>query len=365
MGVEFDRILEPLSGRYERVTELNVKPPQGRIAGAARPAGYRFDRRVNDAVVAVNRLLDAGEEVSATASAFHVRARASTRAGLERLARDLGVSFDGVPSLPAARPIRRARVGLWDQHGGSMTSGWTRWILEQFAFQYAVVYPPDLDAGGLRARYDVLVFPDGAIGSGPGGPGGAGASAPTDLPEEYRGRLGRVTVERTVPQLRQFVEQGGTVVAIGESAAALGTHLGLPLDDHLVEGSTPLPRAKYFVPGSLLRARVDTTQDAAAGMRDQADVFFDNSPVFRLRPGAAGVRRIAWFDTATPLRSGWAWGQRYLEGGIVAAEVGLGSGRVFLYGPEILHRAQPHATFKLLFNAILTAATPDRKLEPR
>jgi hypothetical protein len=150
------------------------------------------------------------------------------------------------------------------------------------------------------------------------------------------------------------VQDGGTVIAIGDSAANLASDLQLPVGNHLVENGASLPRAKFFVPGSVLSARVDTTHPLAWGMRPRADVFFDNSPVFRLAEGAAtaGVRAIAWFDSPAPLRSGWAWGQKYLEGGVIAIEARIGKGRVVLYGPEILQRAQPHGTFKLLFNAI-------------
>ena len=61
---------------------------------------------------------------------------------------------------------------------------------------------------------------------------------------------------------------------------------------------------------------------------------------------------MAWFDTKEPLRSGWAWGQHYLEGGAAAVEATVGKGKVFLFGPEITFRAQPHGTFKFLFNSI-------------
>jgi hypothetical protein len=157
-----------------------------------------------------------------------------------------------------------------------------------------------------------------------------------------------------MPQLRQFVEAGGTIVAIGSSAANLAAYLNLPIENHLVENGEPLPRSKYFVPGSILTARVDNRQFAAAGMPERVDFFFDNSPVFRLRPGAerAGVHVIARFDTPTPLHSGWAWGQKYLEGGVIALDAQIGKGHILLYGPEILNRAQPHGTFKLLFNAL-------------
>jgi hypothetical protein len=94
-------------------------------------------------------------------------------------------------------------------------------------------------------------------------------------------------------------------------------------------------------------------------MPERVDVFFDDSPVFRLGARAAeqGVKAIAWFDSETPLRSGWAWGQSYLEDGIAAVEVPVGKGRVYLFGPQILQRAQPHGTFRFLFNAITDAGS--------
>jgi hypothetical protein len=89
-------------------------------------------------------------------------------------------------------------------------------------------------------------------------------------------------------------------------------------------------------------------------MPGHSDVFFNNNPVFRLEPTAvtSGVRPVIWFDSATPLRSGWAWGQNYLQGGTTAVEASLGRGKLFLFGPEITFRGQPHGTFKLLFNSI-------------
>ena len=177
-----------------------------------------------------------------------------------------------------------------------------------------------------------------------------------DVPAEYHEQLGRMTAEKTIPQLRAFVEAGGTIVAIGSSAANLAAHFKLPVQDHLVEDGKPLPRSKYFIPGSVLTAKVDTKHPAAAGMSERTDFFFDNSPVFRIT--GPGVRAIASFDTDTPLHSGWAWGQKYLNKGVIAAEATVGRGRVLLYGPEILQRAQPHGTFKLLFNVLFPAAVP-------
>ena len=365
MGVQFDRFLEPVTASLETITEWNVKPPPGRVDIGGY---YVLPRTTNDAFRAVNRLIAAGEDVRASPPGFVISARRETHGRLKALATDLGVSFSALGgvavTVPPGAPVRMPRIGLWDQYGGSMPSGWTRWILEQFEYPFTRVFAPELDAGNLNAKYDVLIFVDGAIPGtsteqgGRGGRGGRGggqpALTPADVPAEYRAHLGRVSAEATIPRLRQFADNGGTIVAIGSSAENLARHLKLPLTDHLVEDGKPLPRSKYFVPGSVLTAAVDTRHPIAAGLRARTDFFFDNSPVLRLAPGAeqAGVKIIARFDTPTPLRSGWAWGQKYLEGGIVALEAPVGKGRVLLFGPEILHRAQPHGTFKLLFNSL-------------
>jgi hypothetical protein len=154
--------------------------------------------------------------------------------------------------------------------------------------------------------------------------------------------------------VKQFVESGGTAIAIGGSAPALASYLGVPVTDYLTADGQSLARTEYYVPGSVLRVEVDASQPLAAGVPSPLDVFFDNSPVFGLLPEAVahGVKRVAWFGSATPLRSGWAWGQEHLEGGTAVVEASVGEGKVVLFGPEILERGQPHGTFKFLFNAI-------------
>ncbi len=59
-----------------------------------------------------------------------------------------------------------------------------------------------------------------------------------------------------------------------------------------------------------------------------------------------------WFDSEKPLRSGWAWGQAYLKNTVAVLEASVGKGKLVLYGPDVLFRAQPHGVFKLLFNGI-------------
>ena len=378
MGIRFDRLLDGLEGPFERLPDIVSPPPGVFETGAAGVAGWLLDRRPNDAIVAVNRLLKAGAEVGEVRAGFEANGRSypagtisipskpGVAAILEKLAKDRGLNFEAVAAPPPGE-IRRfepKRIGLWDVYGGSMPSGWMRWLLEQYEFPHEVVFASALDAGNLGAKFDVLVFVGGSIPAFPpregGGQGfrGAPPPKPEDIPEEFRARLGRVTVEKTLPRIREFVEQGGTVLAVG-GATSLAYHFGLPVSNHLVEKTPegedqPLRSEKFYAPGSILECRVDTSHPLAFGMAESADVFFDNSPVFALLPdaGLRGVRPVAWFEDKNPLRSGWLWGERYLRRGVGVLEATLGRGKLLLFGPEITYRAQPHGTFKFLFNGI-------------
>jgi hypothetical protein len=376
MGVHFDRILDGFDGPFQPITGL-ATPPAGTVSGVASAAGYLVSHEVNDAFVAVNRAIKAKAPVyvlraplSANgkrypAGTFYIGATSATTPMLQELAKTIGLSADGTTARPGADAtlLHPMRIALWDQYGGSMPSGHTRFLLEQFEFPYEIVYPGTLDAGNLASRYDVLILPSGAVPANDraSGRGFFDNNDSSAVPAEYRDRLGRVTIAKTVPELRNFLQAGGTIVAVGTSAN-LGLHLGLPITNALLERTSsgaerPLPAEKFYVPGSVLRVQVDTTQLVSFGLPRDVDVFYNNNPAFRLGSDAAakGVKPLAWFANGTPLRSGWAWGQSYLDGAVEAVEAQVGKGTLYLFAPEITFRAQPHGTFKWLFNGIYGA----------
>ncbi len=380
MGISFDRILEGFEGPLERINGFARVPP-GSVDAPDGAVGFLFSHAINDSFRALNRLLAAGDDVfwltapiqaggkTMPVGTMYVPAREGTVSRLRQIADGIGLNFHAVRQVPDGEmlKLRSPRIGLWDRYGGSMPSGWIRWLLEQFEFPFELVYAPDLDQGKLAARFDVLIFPDGAIPPVPSGDrqsdqGGMRGRQeridPLTIPPEYRGRLGNVTAEKTIVEVRKYAEAGGSIVAIG-SSTNIGYHFGLPVTNALLEGrqdgtESPLPREKFYIPGSLIRARVDCYNPVAYGVSDPVDVFFQNSPVFRLRPDAVlkGVRPVAWFDGRRTLRSGWAVGEGYLDQGIAIVAANVGRGKVYLLGPEVAFRAQPHGTFKFLFNAI-------------
>ncbi|WP_374576144.1 M14 metallopeptidase family protein [Phenylobacterium sp.] len=362
MGVEFDRVLDGFEAPTERVADV-MAPPPGKIIGRG-SAGYIVSHRANNAFLVQNRLLKAGatvewltEAVAAGGQRFApgalwIQEGPGVRPALEAALKDAGVDAYAVAAKPAspAMPMKPIRIGLVDLYGGVMQSGWNRWLFENYEFPFELVFPQELDAGNLKAKYDVLVFSDDTVLE-PASPERPRRSqpAPEAIPAEWRDKLGQVTDDKTVPRLTEFLQAGGSIVAIG-SATQLAGGLGLPVTDALVtaEGKH-LPRAQFYVPGSVLRNRVDNTQPLAFGLPAEVNVYYYNSPAFR---ASGQAKPISWFDSAQSLRSGWAWGQQHLQGAASVVEASVGPGKVFLMGPEVTQLGQSQGTYKFLFNGL-------------
>jgi hypothetical protein len=166
-----------------------------------------------------------------------------------------------------------------------------------------------------------------------------------------------MSIEKTLPAIKQFLKEGGVVLASG-SATWLAYQLDLPIANALVDSAgNQLDRTQYYIPGSILSVAYNRQSELTRDVVSP-NVMFDNSPAFTLLSGAkaAGVTRVAWYDSATPLVSGWAWGQRYLHNAAAIVSAPVGKGTLVLYGPEMNFRGQSHGTFKLLFNGIYLAA---------
>ncbi len=377
MGVQFDGIKEGFDGPFQKIPYGQLQPmPVAAVAGAARPAGYLISHQNNNSFILVNRLLKNHADVYWLKSAqqadgkdigtgaIWVPASASVLPILQQGAKELGVPVLGLATAPAgdALKLKPTRIGLYDQFGGNMPSGWLRFELEQFEFPFEVVYPQTLDAGDLIKKFDVLIFTDGAFrGAGAGGRGGGGgrggAANNLPIPDEYKARQGRISAETTIPQIKKFLDAGGSIVTVG-SSTSMAQLLGVPVTNALVDKNAegrevPLAREKFYIPGSLMRVTIDNTDPLAYGMPKTADVDFDSSPVFHIAPSdSVKTTNVAWYAGKETLDSGWALGQAYLDGGTAVAEANVGQGKVIVIGPEVTFRGQPHGTFKLLFNGL-------------
>ncbi len=263
MGVRFARILDGFEGPFAPVGDLEA-PPAAAIAGASNPAGYLVSHEMNDALHRLQptpgcrrgRLLAEGgarrrrAQVRRRARSW-VPASAAAREILERGAIELGVPALAVSRAPkgAALKLRPVRIGLYDQYGGLMPTGWDRWLFEQYEFPYERVYPKDLDAGNLKSRFDVLVFPDGAFTDSErrydGGEPARRRGHPGGVPRLARAHRRRTSRSR---RSRRSWRRAASVVAVG-SSTGMGHLLGVPVRNYLT------------------RVGADGAREAAAGGR--------------------------------------------------------------------------------------------------
>jgi hypothetical protein len=362
MGIQFDRILESFDGPFETIPYGQVQTPKGKLQESSNAAGYSFSTKDNASFTLLNDLLKAGISVSKNKDQFYVSKNEAVLPLIKKATTDYGLVITSEEkSIKESVAVAAKRIALWDTYGGSMPAGWLRWILEQYHFPFSLIYAKEIDSVDLKARYDMIVFVGGAIPSlRPEGSNGFEEREPKseEIPAEFQSMLGKITAAKSIPALKEFLEAGGDIVTIGTSAN-LAYHLKLPVRNALVEmvngKEKNLPGEKFYIPGSVMQIDLDNKQKSNWGMGNKADVYFSASPVFKLLPDAISkgdITPLAWYASDKTLRSGWAFGQSYLQDGVAAFVAKVGNGHLYVYGPEISFRGQTHGSYKMLFNTL-------------
>jgi hypothetical protein len=225
-----------------------------------------------------------------------------------------------------------------------MDEGWTRWVLEQYDFTHTTLHNADVRAGRLREKYDAIILPDQQPRAMVEG------STAQNVRPEYRGGIG----DEGVAALREFVAQGGTLITLGAASDLAIERLGVPLRN-LKAGLT---RDQHFAPGTILNIEVDATHPLGYGMDASTTGFYNNSPFFALLEGFASQKLsvVARYPNAGVVASGWLKGEELMAGRAAVVNVDMSPGRVVLFGLRPQHRAQTHATFPMLFNALYLSA---------
>jgi len=358
MGVKVDRITEPFELPAKEMTIIPA--PAGSVQGTGL-SGYLLSHAPNASVLAVNRLLAAGARVAWTRSAMAAAGQewpagtfvieGATAARVEPLARDLGLQFHALDTLVSgARDVVRApRIGLYKGSTANMPEGWTRWLFEKYEFSFKTLGDGEIRKGDFTGL-DVIVMADQSEESILNG------HASGTMPPEYVGGVG---AEGSVA-LKRFVERGGWLVAIDQASDFAISQLGLPIRNVVKN----VPPQDFYVPGSLVRVRVDNQKALGYGMPEDAISNFTSSQSFSVIPAASeGDKKIArdvevfaTYPRQDFLASGWALGgERYLAGRAAGVRVPLGLGQVVLIAFQPNFRGQPHNTFKLLFNPLFAS----------
>ncbi|MEZ4424473.1 MAG: M14 family metallopeptidase, partial [Gemmatimonadota bacterium] len=222
------------------------------------------------------------------------------------------------PPSDALAAVRAPRVAIYRSWEAPMPEGWTRWVLDQYGFEWTNVWDADVKAGAL-SDYDVLVLPDQSER------GIREGHEPGSMPDRYVGGLGEAGTEA----IRRFVRDGGWLVAFDASVDYAIAAFDLPFRN-VVRG---VDSQDFFIPGSIIQLRVDPSHPLAWGVAEDAVTLFAGSQVLE-HSGSDGASRtpVCYADTDY-LVSGWTLGgDAYLAGRTAAAQVSVGDGQVVLFG---------------------------------
>jgi hypothetical protein len=238
---------------------------------------------------------------------------------------------------------------MYDRYyGGNMDQGWTSFLLETFGFPYATLKDAEIKAGGLEAKYDVIVLPNDSVGMITGERVTEFGGQTPNYPPEYRSGIGKDGVDA----LKSFVQKGGTLVTFGEAGTLAIERFSLPVRNVVAGKKT----TEFWCPGSTLKVRYDNAHPLAYGMPAQGlATFLAGSQAYAVVPTANNekVETIATYVERDILQSGWLLGEETLAKKAAIVSVQHGQGRVVLIGFRAQHRSQTHGTFKLVFDALL------------
>ncbi len=342
MGVQVDRIDESFSARLEPAGELG------------KPAAS-LDHRDNSSFVATAELLARNAKV--------------------RWAGDGKILVQG--SVPpdefskAAWELRPPRMALYEPFTANIDTGWMQWVLDAYKVPYALLHNAEF-SNKLNEKFDTIVFAmqsqtsilNGTRAGVRAPPGGSGTPPDPNSQQrpEFTGGIGGAGVAK----LLEFVERGGTLIAIDRAAELPAQKFPLPVTGALrtTIGELDGPPSDnpadpgYYCPGSLIRITVDNTHPIAFGMPKEAYAFaaggqaWDINLLPELNTGDREIRSVAKYAKTNLLASGWLSGEQIVLGKNIVLEARYGKGRVVLFGFRPHFRGQSFGTFKLLLNAI-------------
>jgi len=321
--------------------EYVARLPRPRLteSGPLKGDGLLIDYRGNQAVKAVTRLLKAQAPVFWLRDSVRTTSADVLPAGTLYVDQTSRYDLSDLPlnlfyparalSTPAWR-LRPPSIGLFAVQAEA-DEGWIRFVLEEYGFDYTRLSMEMISDPELAEKYDVIVFPD-------------------QSPERLRELLltpAPATGERSaLDRLQAFVQSGGSLVMINRSCTLLVDRWALAVKNTVQDSKAD----EYFVPGSLLRMNVAVDHPGGYGLPARLAGFVHRSPVFQ--PLAPWVETVASYPDSHLVVGGFVRGEKRLASGCAAVHVALGRGRVWLLGLLPQFRAQSHATYKLLFNAL-------------
>jgi hypothetical protein len=260
-----------------------------------------------------------------------------------------------VPTHEAGLP----RVAVYSTWGATQNVGWVRYAFDQYKTPYDLIFKDEVRKGGLKQRYDVIVVPSQARSARQlvfdipmrGKPLPYTKTAQSRFLGDYgsspdiRGGMGLEGLQ----ELRRFVEEGGTLITLGD-ASAVPPDYGLAPD---VEASRV--SKDFYAPGPIVNARVIATanpifygyQDSTIPVR-----WASTNTLYSLPERARGQVLMDFPGGAANVLSGLMTTPDEIKNRPALITEPLGKGRVLMFATNPVYRWQNFGEFRMLYNAL-------------
>ncbi len=327
--------------------------PVGQVVGVAgHDGGYIFTPDDSNFAIVVNRLFKEDINLYKTTknvkildkifppNSYVVPADKINYKYLEMLAHELAINFYGFENINhlTLSFVSKKRVALYESYNANYPTGWTSFVLDSNEFEYKKIYNSSLKLPDLKKHYDVIIFGSESYNNILNG-------QEENYPEKYIGGIGNKGVEN----LKNFVKDGGTLLLIDKATDLAIEGFKIPVINILKN----LPEEEFYCPGSVLNLVINKVNNPLlSGYAGQTYGYFKNSATFEVLEKGPKVLATWPSNPDEILASGWMEGESIIAGKPAILDVPLGEGHVILTAFDIIHRGQPHATFKLLFNVI-------------
>jgi glutamine amidotransferase-like uncharacterized protein len=368
MGVKVKRIEKEFKVKTEHVELAAVE--NGSVVGES-TFGYLLSNQSNLSVTAINKLQKSGAEVWLTDAtiqfdktiygpgSYVVKATDTINVLVQSLSNEMGLQWQGLQEDPGVtlKKLDKIKVGIYKSWMANMDEGWTRWVLDQHEFVVDTLHNKDIINKSL-SDYSAIIIPSQKSNLILNG------YTSGTMPDKYVGGIGLAGSIK----LKNYVEQGGVIIALDAATDFVINQFGLPVQNI----TRNLSSKQFFIPGSLVRAVVDQGNMLGYGSQAELATSFSRSRAFKVivksRKGEGGnedtklaprppVEVVVRYAEKDILMSGWARGEdKFLKNKAAMMSVGLGEGKVVLFGFKPQFRGQPRASYRLLFNSIYLGA---------
>ena len=325
----------------------------GHVIGmAGKDGGYIFSTYNNNYAVVLNRLLKDGIDIYRTVknvrlldkvfpkNSYVIPYNNNLYETLEELASELSINIYGLGEINnlTLQPLKKKKIALYESYNANYPTGWVSFVLDVNEFEYDKIHNSEIRSTNLKEEWDVIIF---------------GSESYSDIlngenenyPESYRGGIGNEGLEN----LKSFANDGGVLVLIDRASDVAIKGFDVPVINILEE----VPEEEFYCPGSILNLIITNPENPLfAGYSNHTFSYFKHSPTFEVLDDRPNILAVWPEEASEILASGWIEGEELIAGKAAVVDVPIGKGHVILTAFDVVHRGQPHATFKLLFNAI-------------